>query len=63
MKISKKIAKTIELHDDETETGGTAFLGETLYDFMMELQIPFSTPLEEINKGLVECGIKPITNI
>lgn len=63
MKITKKIAKTITLHDDETETGGVAFLGETLHDFMLETSIPFGTELEKVNQALIECGIKPITNI
>ena len=49
------------LKDDETLNGGTSFNGETLRDFLDSVEIEYATPMEEINKALVECGIKPIS--
>lgn len=49
------------LKDDETPYGGTSFNGETLRDFLDSVEIEYATSMEEINKALVECGIKPIT--
>ena len=48
------------LKDDDTGTGGIAYEGETLSDFMESLQIPFCTPIEEVNDYLEECGIQRI---
>lgn len=48
------------LEDDETATGGVAFAGETLKDFLEEADLNEDATLEEVNKALVECGIKPI---
>lgn len=53
----------IELIDDDTETGGTSFCGETLRDFLEETGMSCDTPLTEINKALKECGIEPIKEI
>lgn len=49
-----------ELVDDDTETGGTSFCGETLRDFLEETGMSYDTPLPVINKALRECGIKEI---
>ena len=48
------------LKDDKTETGGMSFMGETLKDFLDELEMDYNTPINEVNKALVDCGIEPI---
>lgn len=58
--VTEEIAKGIRLFDDSTPTGGTSHNDEHLDEFMEELQIPYGTPLEQVNKGLVECGILPV---
>ena len=50
----------VELEDDETVEGGISFMGETLRDFMFELNIPYNISLEDLNKELKDCGIKPL---
>ena len=52
--------RNIILKDDETETGGISFRGETLYDFMLSCDIPLTADEDVINKGLKECGIMPV---
>lgn len=54
------IIKDIILEDDETSLGGVAFNQERLSDFISDLDENKLT-LEDINKALVQCGIKPIT--
>lgn len=49
-----------ELQDDETEFGGVAFVGETLKDFIAEVELDEDTDIEVVNVALKECGIKPI---
>lgn len=54
----------IELHDDGTETGGVAFKGETLVDFIEEWEnntgrVGKEYTLAELNDALKECGIEP----
>lgn len=64
MRVTKKIAKTIMLEDDyEQEHGGIAFIGETLADFMESVRphLPYGSSLTKVNKGLIECGIMPVT--
>lgn len=46
------------LEDDETETGGTAFFGEKVRDFI-EYGDNYGS-VWELNKDLIACGIKPI---
>lgn len=49
------------LEDDATDTGGTAYAGETVHDFLDNFpdgQAP--TTLEELNSSLIACGIRPI---
>ena len=68
MKVTRKMKlkelerkfRNIYLEDDATETGGISFIGETLDNFLDEIEMPYDTSLEEINKALSECGIKPI---
>lgn len=54
----------IELHDNSAETGGVAFNGETLVDFieMWENEtgrVGKEYTLAELNDALKECGIEP----
>ena len=48
------------LEDDETETGGTSYQGETLFDFLMDLGDDHIHAMDEVNDALIECRIKPI---
>lgn len=48
-----------ELKDDDTPTGGTAFAGETVRDFIESIDDNISN-LGSLNKALTECGIKPV---
>lgn len=50
----------IELEDDETPYGGTSFRGETVFDFLCCFNDDEFDSIEELNKALKECGIKPI---
>lgn len=50
----------VELEDDESPYGGTSFMGETLRDFMHELDIPYNISLEDLNKELKDYGIKSL---
>ena len=61
MKITKKIAMNIALYDDATPTGGKAHCDEHLDEFMEEVQLPYGSALSTVNKGLIECGIEPVT--
>lgn len=59
----KKYLK-IELKDDNTETGGIAFVGETVGDFIdHNVETIENITLEELNTSLILCGIKPIKEI
>lgn len=49
-----------ELYDDETESGGISFIGETLKDFIEEAGMSENTSIKHINDILKQCGIKPI---
>lgn len=50
----------VELEDDESPYGGISFMGETLRDFMLGLNIPFNISLEDLNRELQDCGIKAL---
>lgn len=60
MEITEEKMKDIVLKDDASPYGGTAFNGETLYDFCESVDLLECDDLEEINKALQECGICPI---
>ena len=47
------------IEDDGTETGGVAFYGETVMDFIHTTGEEFYS-LNELNAALKECGIKPV---
>lgn len=54
----------IELHDDGSSTGGVAFKGETLADFIEQWEndtgrVGKEYTLAELNDALKECGIEP----
>lgn len=49
-----------ELEDDDTETGGVSFNGETVEDFIADTDMSSEDDLDKLNKALVSCGIKPI---
>lgn len=46
-----------ELKDDNTEFGSISYIGETLGDFIAEVEI---SDIDDINIILKECGIEPI---
>lgn len=50
----------VVLEDDDSEIGGVSFDGETLRDFMNELELPYNIDFDELNKRLKECGIKEL---
>lgn len=58
--ITPQEAEEIILKDDDTELGGISRFGETLAEFMESAQIPYTTAIEDIDKALIECGIKPV---
>lgn len=49
-----------KLEDDETLNGGVSFVGETVADFIDEMEISEDEDIEVLNKALYEAGIKPI---
>ena len=62
--FSEKILN-MKLRDDNTSMGGIAFEGETVRDFITDIEgegVEINT-LAELNDALVACGIEPITNI
>lgn len=63
MKITKKIAERIALHDDATPYGGKAHSDEHLDEFMESVmgELPYGSSLKKVNEALVECGIMPIS--
>ena len=64
--INKKLDKAVrrffnyKLEDDGTDNGGTSFAGETLKDFLDEVELSYDLTVREVNLILVENGIKPI---
>lgn len=59
MRITKKIAKLIDLYDDATEFGGKSHANEMLDEFMEETMLPYGSSLARVNDALVECGLMP----
>ena len=49
-----------ELEDDDTPYGGKSFMGETLRDFLIEIDAPLDSPMDKVNLWLKDCGLKPI---
>lgn len=51
-----------ELEDDDTETGGVSFNGETVRDFIADpdMGVKDTDSVDSLNKVLTTCGIKPI---
>lgn len=55
--LTKSIYAQISLEDDDTSTGGTSFQGETLEDFLEELDYCQTIrTIKDVNKVLIECG-------
>lgn len=50
----------IVLKDDATLYGGVAYAGETLIDFINDLEASERQSLDDVNVALIECGILPI---
>lgn len=52
-----------ELEDDDTETGGVSFNGETVRDFIADpdMGVKDTDSVDSLNKVLTTCGIKPIS--
>lgn len=52
------------LHDDASPYGGTAFQGETLKDFLLDVldvqEDLTDYSMKEVNRMLKSCGIRPI---
>lgn len=48
------------LEGDDTKAKNTFYVGQTLKDFVLGNGIFPDTPMNRINKILIECGIKPI---
>lgn len=59
------VMEDVNLVDDSTATGGTAFAGETLAEFILSMDNENGTPqvydLNTINNLLEENGIEPIS--
>ena len=51
----------MELEDDASEIGGTAFAGETVMDFLESFDERTFLSLDALNEGLKRCGIKPVS--
>lgn len=47
--------------DPNVEVGGVSFIGETVMDFLFNLDDGVVTDLETLNLALESCGIKPVT--
>lgn len=67
MKLTNEVQKHINdvLEDDTTPYSGTAFEGETLFDFLMstdegDWECPIT--MKQVNEYLKENGIKEIKN-
>lgn len=58
--LTESIYAQILLEDDDTPTGGVTFQGETLEDFLEELDCQTFRTIKDVNKALSECGIKPV---
>lgn len=50
----------VELEDDDTAFGGKSFAGEKVRDFIGEVDLKETDTIDELNKALKDCGIKPI---
>lgn len=63
--FNKDEAQMIELHDGKSSTGGIAFIGETLDDFLEDMQINeghgYDLDAKQINYILKMCGIKKLS--
>lgn len=51
---------SIELIDDNSPNGGTAFSNETVADFIQDTDLSLNDSITILNQELKLCGIKPI---
>lgn len=52
-----------QLEDDESSCGGVSFPGETLRDFLTDIDInPLDINIYVLNGILKDCGIRPLKN-
>jgi hypothetical protein len=58
--ITKEQFNDIILEDDNSPFGGVSYQGQTLADFLEEVNMDNVTDINVINNALSECGIKPI---
>ena len=52
--------KEIILQDDDTPYGGTAYIDETLGEFMDSIGLEGTHNMDELNTALKDCGIKTL---
>lgn len=52
--------RNLVLTDNATPYGGKSHSGQTLEEFMIEINESIHTPIEKVNEWLVRCGIEPI---
>ena len=60
MSTNAKDDLQVLLEYDSTRYGGISFVGETLENFLAEVDLPIDTDMIKVNDALVECGIKPV---
>lgn len=60
MEVTAEKYWDVLLEDDDTPYGGKSFMGETLWDFLIEIGAPLNSPMDKVNNMLKECGIMPI---
>ena len=59
--MTKEQAAKIKLHDNGSGEGGISHYGETLDEFIEELDLAYGRGLDYYNKVLDSCGICPVT--
>ena len=52
MRVTRAIAKKIKLHDDETDTGGISYVGETLDNFFDDAGLRYGFDISKYNAVL-----------
>lgn len=63
MKIKEYLGndyKEIILRDDNTPYGGTAYIDETLGEFMDDIGLKENNSIEQLNMALKNCGIQTL---
>ena len=60
MSTNAKDYLQVVLEDDSTPYGGISFVGETLENFLAEVDLPIDTDMIKVNDAWVEWRIKPL---